>query len=1247
MTRKVALSFVLAAFLLGQLVVMSHAYDLPKAFAQIASFDSAADDQSTQNSKIDSGSSITKGGEVLIDRGREYEKYDLGNGQRKIVLGVEPWVYDDSQGKYVPHIIKQTGANQIEVQSGLVGWKINATGATITSVKEKQTDSVEDRFDEHWELKGRGTNLPLNFVSQSSSTNSTGVYVTNTYSSSYKGQALTVNVIYAILDGQPTQRIVQIDGLGTDSDAQDLDLYRVWTPKGDLNNAVIDDGSDTVTSITKTKVKDASTLKNKVEVKLNGKQLVHENLLTAGNKLKKVDYSKSAITFNYGNFATKNVQLVDDTFSSSSATLELSILTPPSTGSTCDTVDPNIFWNAQIGTPGIQLPASSSNGRCLLSTTMWNVSSIPDSSTITAVSVSADVVFVSNPKNCDIRAMENKPIATNDQRQNVGLDILNGTVYASDNNFCTTTGDNKSVDLGSNGATDLKNRLADDWFAIGWSFHNMTRTSSLARTDFDDSAGANPKLTLSVTYSASFVTVPITLNMRTGSDTPETAGTSFTITCSGGGGSHDGNPSSQNFTCDPSTTVTISAPTATATYRFVFSDGSTSKSINSCASGTCPTTTYSNITRQFKQTVTATGISASVTTITITRTQLGSTGTEDIAGSTATAIWVDQGSDLSVEDPITISSTERWDTTGTVSWNNIQAGTSRDTGTYYHQWKQTVTASGISSSVTTVTVTRTQFGSSGTEDIAGSTATGIWTDNNTDLTIEDPVTIAAGERWDTSGTVSWPNLTSAQTLTSSTYYDQYKQGVTLTGIDNIRSLHIDATQLGIPASVAVSGSTATDVWADKDTVFTIPDELIIVAQENRFKSYNGTSYLNYTVTGANTKAPVYQHEYNMNYRIHEEHLGAIFDGMPLAIYTGKINLSNGTSLDLTFNREVTDDYMQPLQRYWSANGTTSWYNITWSGIVTNATGSQAITAYGNFDLESASKHYGITTPAGNNHARLGVDRGTIDPEATMLSSDTATLNFTASASGLHNVVVEYLPTLYQGISYIKINGDEVPISNYTISADTSLSPVVHRVTIHNVNFSGESVIFIQFIAQLQAGGGSSGGGGGGGGGTTPPSLPNGGIVLPPNPSVGQAFGVTVMIMPFNVQPGTVGPQNTHNIVVQWQGATKITITQISFDDHSNWFSVGRQTPITLYAQDNATLTGTVPLTVNVPQEEGNGNGATVHMNLIAATETTSTTAVTVPVQVTFTSSANIGLLAFAAIGGAAGVGVVLNALKRR
>lgn len=2095
-------------------------------------------------------------GDVLIERGHAHAIYDLGNGNYTTAFGLPPWVLDESTGEYVPHIVNDLGNNTVEVQSGRIGWIIGSNEAQIYD-----PDLKEHRATERWLPSVDSTVLDKFFQGQTVATNSTGAYVTNTYSAQVEQRTVTLEIIYAIPDGEPAQRIVKVTGLPRNF-ASTLVLEREWVA---MNAAEIRDetGSETLTADSRTLSGLDGTIRGIRFTDANGELLVHENLVTAGDKLKSIDYSSNRAIFKYSGWTDSDILLVDDTFTSGSPTIDGFVFTDNTSGTACSTIASDI--NDNHSALLLLVSDSSSSSNCRRAFAEWDITAISNDATISNVVFKFEVDGDSGARNCTYTPIATQPSSL-PTAQTLWDDIGDGTPYVSDNSTCTTVGTNKSVDLGSSADSAVQSALTSDWWAIGIKIHNEVRDGSSHNVSLVSEDGlGTPTPTLEVTYTVP-VTQPITI-------TVDNSGTQSTFTLSGCSVSPttiatDG--VAHNFTADPSCTITITVSSDQANTRYRFSGGSTTTTVNTCASGTCSgssktvyfelqntyqastngqgpptwdsglsaavtgtvagagsttictinpssgtTTTAScsgwtdnntqaslpstlsgaganirwlgsgtlawtdttggnthtgayykqiqntyqvapagnratfnaamtfniigfhlgssgqiitgintssgggtassnawtdynreakldqtevlsaterwmsltqpswtqttggntntgNYYNQFQPNITASGISVSVTTVTVTRTQFNISGNTDIAGSTATGVWADYNTVISIENPVSISSTERWfaGDDATVSWtqtdatnrvsdsytrqwekdvtlsglqtvnatrtflgtagpepvstgedyyldldgsddyvrltqnatfsgewhyatwfnrddsggfhtfigkdygvaagvkiglcgagacgagndnklfvrlvdggstsiidigyttsdndrwnfmsvgrdgsNNVKASLNGDsyvtgstlsgsftinsigrsfaggqffkgslgdqklydaflsqtdtdrlangaavtqnlvnhwkfnegTGTttvdavgtndgtltsgptwtlglwidhntsltfpdpvsissterwdtdstvsytptdatgitlsYTKQWGPNITASGISASVTTVTVTRTQLGSQGTEDIAGSTATQIWADDNTVISIENPVSISASERWfaGDSATVSWtqtdatnrvsdsytrqwqkdvtlsgslstvnatrtflgvegpefvstgddyhlsfdgvddyvqvvhdasidfgsndsfsiyvsfkstterdqsllekwsgggpsypyvirgpkvlggiqfaiydgtnnPTVTTgldvadgkwhkiiavrdvandelriyldgslrdtstdtttgsisntqdliigarhpttfasggkhcdcdigqvmmfsgafddteakrlskgaditddlishwkfddgsgitatdsvgtnngtlnnsptwtqglwvdhstnlsfpdpitisanesydtndtvsysvtdatgitlsyhtdwsygmsdtvtvtdavvrtyfaarpmAETLATSesinrkltasrskndtvtiadslgavhteaveqpitlsagtgsptfeaqgvfatitceyggthdgdpaqqefqcfesetvtvslpagnaterwvwsdgtatdrqftacetgtcvdvafTYYLQEKQIITLDGLDAVRSASITRTQEGSTGTTAASGSTTTEIWADYGTTFTIPTTVTIVSEENRFQSYDSASELSYNVTSTNTKTITYQHEFNMLFRVHEEHLGVIFIPMPPALFTGTITTSNSTALNLTFDTQVTDDHLQPSEgRYWVKNGTTTWTDITWRDLVVNATGSQSITAYGNFDIESASKHHGYE---GNRHFRVAVDGGTIDEDSSTFDADASTFEFEATATGTKIAKVEFLTTIYGGVADIHVNGTSFDSANWNVQdLGDDLTGVV---TINNLSFS-TNIIKVFFTGY---GSGSSPSGGGGGGASAGSFVP---IPSFENPFDGllPSADVKVTVPTYNVPPG--GSQ-TQNILIEWDASTVAIIQQIEFAAHPEWFQVGATLPmkVTLMPGEDK-LRAQIPLTVFLP-EDVQGVEQIVDMRVTTAIGATSVTEVK-PVRVVLASTSMLAYLGLGTLIVAGTVGVALQARRR-
>ncbi|GEM_PF-2703202 len=501
----------------------------------------------------------------------------------------------------------------------------------------------------------------------------------------------------------------------------------------------------------------------------------------------------------------------------------------------------------------------------------------------------------------------------------------------------------------------------------------------------------------------------------------------------------------------------------------------------------------------------------------------------------------------------------------------------------------------------------------------GNPATQSFTcDATTSVTVATP-TDGANSRYRFGDGTTSKSFTSCSSGTCSTQsyivYGQFAVTITLSGLDSSKSLPITRTQLGSLAGQSVSGSTATVVWSDQNQNVVTPATDTISTTE-RFQSYNTTSSLTYNATSSASKTYLYNHEYYVWLLVHEKHLGILFSPMPQTSWTGTVISSNGTrSPTITFNVQQSDDLVQPATQYWMRNGTlTLPSDLTWRGLVVNNTGTQTtITNANNVTIESTSIHYGINT--GNHHIRAGVDQATSRLTVNKYDSNAATFNFTATAtSGLHTAKVEFIATDYSGVSLVTVNGVTVPTANYTVTQDTSISPVANILTINNLHFSTDT-IFIQFIAASSQGGQPSGMGGGGA--VNPyPNLPP--LSTVPAPT-GGLLNINVLTTSVSATPATT---QTFNVLVNWTGANQITITSITFGKSPVSFVLGTPLPYTTNSMSTIPYSNSqtnIPIVLTVPSNMAAPSTLVVPMTLVGSAGGSGAT-VTVPISVSLISS---------------------------
>lgn len=149
-------------------------------------------------------------------------------------------------------------------------------------------------------------------------------------------------------------------------------------------------------------------------------------------------------------------------------------------------------------------PADSPAGMdCGRSWMEWDLSSIPDSSTITNSSITVDVITVRNGgKTTDIYGMDSQPSASSSAT--IWTDFNAGTVFVDGTAAFQTTGNNIEIDLGTLADSAIETALVNDWFAIGLKAEDETvdSTDNLMLIASEESGSSAPMLTIEYTPPA-------------------------------------------------------------------------------------------------------------------------------------------------------------------------------------------------------------------------------------------------------------------------------------------------------------------------------------------------------------------------------------------------------------------------------------------------------------------------------------------------------------------------------------------------------------------------------------------------------------------------------------------------------------------------------------------------------------------------------------------------------------------------
>ena len=223
--------------------------------------------------------------------------------------------------------------------------------------------------------------------------------------------------------------------------------------------------------------------------------------------------NKSRLIFDYRTsvpLLPNETLIIDPTYSSNNPTVDGTVLSTASIAATCTTTGSSLVTGSAV--IAMYLPIAANNDQCYRAYSEWDISSIPSSSTVTDSDVEYDVatIYAGGAENCDYVAMTARP--STDTADQVWDSITSDTIMVANDATCTTTGDNKSEDLGALGDTYFTNQLASGWAAVG--FKQTTESRGAANEGLEiaseEDAGATPKPTLTLTYTTGSPPNPVT-----------------------------------------------------------------------------------------------------------------------------------------------------------------------------------------------------------------------------------------------------------------------------------------------------------------------------------------------------------------------------------------------------------------------------------------------------------------------------------------------------------------------------------------------------------------------------------------------------------------------------------------------------------------------------------------------------------------------------------------------------------------
>lgn len=150
-------------------------------------------------------------------------------------------------------------------------------------------------------------------------------------------------------------------------------------------------------------------------------------------------------------------------------------------------------YTVNSGGVRIQKRNTGSTGECGSNAWQWDLSSIPDGSTLSNSTLVYDVTRNSGSGTCDITQVTvDLTTATGQEQWEDVVGVTTNTDYVSDSSTCVSTGNNKSVSLGSTfNSFVASTALTQDRVALGMFFYNQVRDGTNESIDV-----SNPELEL-------------------------------------------------------------------------------------------------------------------------------------------------------------------------------------------------------------------------------------------------------------------------------------------------------------------------------------------------------------------------------------------------------------------------------------------------------------------------------------------------------------------------------------------------------------------------------------------------------------------------------------------------------------------------------------------------------------------------------------------------------------------------------
>ena len=479
---------------------------------------------------------------ILEERGRDFERWSLPNGNERMVLGIPMWV--ENNGQFVKWYWDQD-ADTYTLANGRIGVEIFKSNGSarywdsqITKFQEvpnplfdPECDNIGGGCDpptisepipprvnaETWQVDYFATGvwnpIPLDFSDASFSIvetrDSLSLQITKTWANN-----VSVILLFSIGDGLPLKHTLTItSGLAVRAGSDEWRVWQIWDGI-DADTIEDEEGIAPIVSREKT-IRSDETVFNFYK---EGKLRISEDQRGARHAIKSIttDPLTNSAKFLFENATMLSVRggqsfVIDpETFTDATPSMDFQVRTDSTIADACGSTT---FSKTNSTTFRAHVPDADLSEGCDREIVRWATTSIPDNAIITDTVLKYDLVSIVNLTAIavEVRAIANDPDTST--AANLWTDAGDGTIYVAA--LSETAGDNISQDLGASADVDVQSNLAVDWFAISGLATDETRHHSGANTHtINDQGGTSPTPapTLEVTYTLPELNIEVVAN---------------------------------------------------------------------------------------------------------------------------------------------------------------------------------------------------------------------------------------------------------------------------------------------------------------------------------------------------------------------------------------------------------------------------------------------------------------------------------------------------------------------------------------------------------------------------------------------------------------------------------------------------------------------------------------------------------------------------------------------------------------